>query len=83
VSEVYGHDHWHFTEVNVFGNDSVHLFKLTSVPKDEALSEYYVKEWARWLVEGHDNSGMVRIILNDLCKRGILPEGTLIVNVCW
>jgi len=52
-----------------------------SIDVDGNLSAYDEKNLTRFL-NGEGNF-MARILMNDMCRRGLIPPGEYLVNVSW
>jgi len=60
-------------------NGCSQLMKLSS---NEPLSEYRLKQLDEWEETG-DGSFMLRIIMQDMVNRNVIPEGNYLIEISW
>lgn len=78
IDEVYGHA-FSVPEDVEGSNDTTYAFNDV---RPEPLSEYDGKKLAGFKTSGHGRF-LLRILLTDLCNRGMIPPGDYIVVVSW
>lgn len=70
---------YNFVAVEECGNDSAHEFHV-----DGYVAEWDEGELAKWIASGGKEGWIGNdVILDDLCRRGLIPEGDYVVSVCW
>lgn len=60
------------------GNDTQHSFNI----KKEKLSEWE-QEQLDHFIHANPTSFVTRVVLTDLCNKGIIEPGNYLINVCW
>ena len=68
-----------FCAIGESENDSVHEYNVTSKDGDE----YDAKRLDEILADKYCTHWELGIVLDDLCRKGLLPAGNYLVDVCW
>lgn len=77
VGEIYGQKYDFVSDMEV-SNDSEHSFKV----QKRQFSEWDVKDLEAFKTTGK-TGWRAHLILDDLCNRGLIPEGNYLITVCW
>jgi hypothetical protein len=77
IAEVYGVPDYSITADEEYGNDENHEFRARKEPLDTYDANKIVK-----LKEGR-GSYTTSVLMNDLCNRGLIEEGTYLIKVSW
>lgn len=83
IHKTYGIKNYEMIAAEEWNNDSQHRIRIK---KNEKLYDWDVENFEKWKsaqtsYEACDIS--LRLILIDMCKQGIIEEGTYLVTVSW
>ena len=82
VNEVYapqGVTDYSFQADQLAGNDTTHEFNVENDPNDADSYDYF----REWLESGGTTEYATNEVLNDLCRRGLIPAGTYLVDLSY
>lgn len=76
VKDFYGKD-FSVVAAEEWNNDSIHNFIVTgllSAHDEKDLAEFKARGWKMYVTD---------VLVNDLCRVGLLPKGQLVIEVSW
>lgn len=78
IKEACGFDWFECQQIEEWGNDSQHRFKVGPITDD-----FHKKEWEKIKATKEAGSYTLRTILGGLCSDGKLEAGVYLISVCW
>lgn len=69
---------WRFVLDHEANNDSYYAFNIIG-----KVNDYDKKELEEFKEDSGNKNWMTNILLNDLCRLGLIPKGNYLIEVCW
>lgn len=79
IQKVYGIEDYSIVADQEMNNDECREYRVAN---QELLDKYDSHELEKFK-RGENVNYMTRVLMADLCIRGLLEEGTYLIKVCW